>query len=102
MNDFVTDAALFAASSLYAKWLAEHKTLEPDWTFLEVGVGVGYCLLHAYVRGHMHGGDWQDGQREALRSLTLGALPIVAGELTQWLQRRDRRRQYRGYVSGEE
>lgn len=102
MDDLITDLALFAASSLYAKWLAEHKSLEPDWTFLEVGIGTGYCLLHAAVRGWRHGGDWKDGQREVLRSLMLGSLPIVAGELSQWLTRRDRRRAYRGYAIGEE
>lgn len=98
---FATDSALIAASSLYAAWLAEHKQLEPDWTFLEVGFGVSYCLLHAYARGRHTGGDWRGGQREVLRSLSLGAIPIVAGELSQWLRRRDRRRTYRGYTPEE-
>lgn len=92
MHDTLSDAALIATSCLYAAWLAEHKTLEPDWTWVEVGIGVGYCLAHAYARGQRHGGDWRQGWAGAARSLVLGGIPVAIGELAQW-KRRQRERE---------
>lgn len=93
--DAALDTALVALSCTYAEWLAEHKELEPNWTFIEVGAGVGYCLLHAYLRGGRRGGDWRAGQGEILRSLVMGGTPIVIGELAQWIQRREKFRRLR-------
>lgn len=79
----MSDLALIGMSCAYAYWLAEHKELEPNWTWVEVVFGVGYCLAHARVR--LRAGD--DGLSEAARSLALGAIPIIAGEIAQWLRR---------------
>lgn len=87
MVNTILDASLIALSCAYAEWLSEHKEFEPDFTFVEVGAGVGYCLLHAYLR--RPGGDWRDGQAEVVRSLILGGIPIAMGELAQWWRRRD-------------
>jgi hypothetical protein len=88
MRYFVADAALVSTSSVYALWLRTHKELEPNWTWAEVVFGVGYCLIHAEIRGQGKGGDWRRGQREVLRSLALGAIPIIAGEMAQTIERR--------------
>jgi len=88
LTDTVMDAALVTTSCAYAVWLAEHKHAEPDWTWVEVGVGCGYVLAHAALRGLRRGGDWKDGQAEIWRSFVLGGIPIAAGEVAQWWRRR--------------
>ena len=92
--DTAADAALVALSCAYAQWLADHKSAEPDWTWVEVGVGCGYVLAHAALRGWRRRGDWRDGQAEIWRSFIIGSIPIVAGELAQWLRRRTLRRTF--------
>lgn len=92
MHDTLADAALIATSCLYAAWLSEHKDLEPDWTWVEVGIGVGYCLLRAAAHGARHGGDWRMQQRATWRAFLLGGIPIAIGEILQG-QRRARERE---------
>lgn len=97
MFDVIADAALITLSSIYARWLAEHKGGEPDWTWIEVAFGVSYCLGHAYAQGRRHGGDWRAQHHAVWRAIFLGGIPIAVGELDQWLARRARRRAYRPY-----
>lgn len=88
------DVALVAGMTRYADWLEEHKGLEPDWTWVEVAIGTAACLLHATALGMSRGGDWRDQQMRVVRSFTLGAVPIVLGELRQYRQRQAERRRY--------
>lgn len=92
MHRSLADIALVATSCAYADWLAEHKGMEPDWTWVEVGIGVSYCLAHAYARAAHQGGDWRCGWGHAVRSLLLGGVPVAIGELAQW-RRRERERE---------
>ena len=99
MFNTVADVTLVTLSSAYARWLAHNKGGEPDWTWIEVGIGVAYCLGHAYAYGRRHGGDWRSQHRAVWRAILLGGAPVVIGEIDQWLVRRPARKTYRGYRS---
>lgn len=92
MRETIADAALVAAASAGAVWLRQNKSLEPDWTWVEVTVGVIGVWLHAEAHGRARGGTWRDQQRRLLRGFCLAGGPIIAGEVEQWLVRR---RQFR-------
>lgn len=92
--DFGSDVALIAATNEYAAWLAAHKQLEPDWTWAEVALGTGLCLLHSAAAGVIHGGDWKVQQWRVVRSFGLGCVPVVLGEIRQYRQRREERERY--------
>jgi hypothetical protein len=92
--DIGLDAALIGATIEYAEWLAEHKALEPDWTWLEVAAGTTLCLAHATAGGLLYGGGWRDQQLRVIRSFAFGATPVVLGELRQWRARQAERRRY--------
>jgi hypothetical protein len=95
ITEIALDAALIAATSAGAAWLAEHKELEPDWTWLEVGLGVAVTLTHAGAQMRRAGGSWQVAERIVWRSFAIAAPPIVIGEVAQWLRRRAEREQYK-------
>jgi hypothetical protein len=81
------DSLLIAATSAYAHWLMEHKELEPDLTFVEVGLGVALCLIAAGAHSRLAGGDWRANERAVWRAFAIGSPPIVVGELVQWRRR---------------
>lgn len=89
-----SDVALIAATNGYATWLAEHKQLEPDWTWAEVALGTSICLLHSAVGGALHGGDWKAQQGRVLRSFGMGCVAIVLGEVRQYRRRQAERQRY--------
>lgn len=89
------DIALALATTVYAGWLDKHKEQEPDWTWVEVAVGTAICLTAAGLRSRAHGGDWRDHEREVCRAFLIGAVPIVAGELSQALRGWAAREKYR-------
>lgn len=93
-GELIADVALVAATNEYAGWLAEHKQLEPDWTWLEVALGTAICLAHSAALGQLRSGDWQQQQWRVVRSFSIGAVPVVLGELRQYRQRREERRRY--------
>ena len=88
------DVTLIGLTDEYAAWLAEHKDLEPDWTWLEVVGGVGLCLTHAAASAALRGGDWRSGWAQSVRSLAIGAVPVVVGEIRRWRRRREERSRY--------
>lgn len=92
--DIAIDAALVTSCCAYAAWLEEHKKLEPDWTWVEVGIGTVLCLTAAHLHSRQHGGDWQSGERRVWHAFSIGAPPIIIGELRQWLKRREERHRY--------
>lgn len=89
------DLALMAVTSAYAFWLDRHKEFEPDWTWLEVAVGVTICLTAAGLRSRAIGGDWRKHERNVWRAFVLGGLPIIAGEVSQALRGWADREKYR-------
>lgn len=90
--DTLLDTALVGGCCVYAYWLDEHKGLEPDHTWLEVTAGVGFCLLHAALRGR--GLDKAAYQAQLWRSFALGGTPVILGELRQALLRKRARDLY--------
>jgi hypothetical protein len=94
VGELAADVALVTATNEYASWLAEHKQLEPDWTWLEVALGTALCLLHSTALGKLRGGDWKRQQWRVVRSFSIGAVPVVLGEVRQYRQRREERRRY--------
>lgn len=92
MHDLIADAALIVVTCAYARWLDESKDLEPDFVWLEVVAGTMLCLAHAHAGGRRHGGDWRAQQMRTVRAFVLGGIPIIIGELAQWLRRREERR----------
>lgn len=86
------DGALVTATSAWALWLYNHKEFEPDFTWVQVVAGCALCLSHAHAQGAISGGDWRTQQIRIFRSFILGGVPIIAGEVTQWLTLRDERR----------
>jgi hypothetical protein len=96
LGELAIDVALVAGTIEYADWLAEHKQLEPDWTWLEVAFGTALCLVHSAALGSIRGGDWRIQQWRVLRSFALGAAPVVLGEMRQYRHRQEERRRYFG------
>jgi hypothetical protein len=84
----VIDVLEIAASCAYARWLKQHKGLEPKMTFLEVIFGVGYTLGFSTFRGLLYGGSWWDQSRRFAHDLALASAPIIAGEIEQWVEAR--------------
>lgn len=97
LGESITDTALVAATSLYARWLDKHKDLEPDHTWAEVTFGVGLCLVHAAAVAQQRGQHWTAAQHSLnhLRSFALGGTPVIVGELWQWRERLQARAAYR-------
>lgn len=90
------DFALMVVTTGFAVWLDHHKEHEPDWTWVEVAAGSAVCLVAAYFRTRAGGGgDWKVHNRNVWRAFILGGLPIIAGEVSQALRRRDERINYR-------
>lgn len=87
------DGALITTTSVWALWLASHKQFEPDFTWVQVVAGCSLCLAHAHAQGALAGGDWRAHQIRIFRSFVIGGVPIIAGEVTQWLALRAERRQ---------
>jgi len=94
VGELAADVALVAATNEYAAWLAEHKQLEPDWTWLEVTLGTALCLLHSTALGGLRGGDWKAQQWRVVRSFGIGAVPVIVGEIRQYRLRKEERRRY--------
>jgi hypothetical protein len=90
--DTALDAALVGTCCAYAYWLDKNKGLEPDHTWLEVTAGVALCLAHATLRGR--NATKAEYEAHVLRSFALGGVPVVAGELRQYLERRAARDRY--------
>lgn len=86
------DGALVTTTSAWALWLYNHKEFEPDFTWVQVVAGCSLCLSHAHLQGRIAGGDWQAQQWQVFRSFIIGGIPIIAGEVTQWLALRAERR----------
>jgi hypothetical protein len=90
-KSIAADGALVTTTSAWAIWLWNHKEFEPDWTWVQVVAGCGLCLGHAYIQGRLLGGDWHAHHMRIFRSFVIGGLPIIAGEVTQWLALRAER-----------
>lgn len=90
----VIDAALVSAASAYASWLWDHKKYEPDWIWTGVVAGAAGCLVAAGLQSRIAGGDWRDHERRVWRAFALGGVPIIVGEIAQWLVQRDQRQRY--------
>lgn len=89
------DAALVTTTSAYAAWLAHEKRHEPDWTWVSVVAGTALCLGAAGAQSRLAGGAWRDHERRVWRAFVLGGMPIIVGEIAQWLARRAERERYR-------
>lgn len=89
------DIGLVLLMSGYAWWLDGHKSAEPDWTWVEVAVGTGACLIAAGMRSRVTGGDWKAHERATWRAFLLGGAPIIAGEISQAIRAWVARDQYR-------
>lgn len=88
------DAALVGAGSAYASWLWDHKGYEPDWIWVGVAIGAAGCLVGAGAQGRLAGGGWREQQWRVWRAFVLGGVPIIIGEITQWLVQREKRQRY--------
>ncbi len=91
-KSIVLDGALGTTTSAWALWLWNHKEFEPDFTWVQVVAGTALCLSHAHLQGELSGGDWRSQQLRVFRSFIIGGVPIIAGEVTQWLSLRAERR----------
>lgn len=89
------DIGLMLTTCAYAWWLDRHKEHEPDWTWVEVAVGVTICLVAAGLRSRALGGDWKAHERNVWRAFVLGGAPIIAGEVSQALRGWAARERYR-------
>lgn len=87
------DVLLVFISSVSAAWLARHKNLEPDYTWLEVVIGVLVCLSQAEARFRLGPPTAHAYRMAVIRAFCLAAPPIVIGEVAQKLQRDDNTRQ---------
>lgn len=94
LTAILLDGALVTASCAYAYWLDGHKEAEPDYTWVEVGLGVAYTLAHAVAQGALHGGDWKAQAWRTARSFILSSPPIIAGELHQAYRNAQQRKRY--------
>lgn len=88
------DVGLIGFTSAYARWLDSNKDLEPDHTWLEVTIGIAACLVHALAHSAIRGGTWRDGQADVWRSLAIGSVPVIVGELDQARRRAEARARY--------
>jgi hypothetical protein len=90
------DIGLVLAMSAYAWWLDGHKSAEPDWTWVEVAVGTGACLLAAGMRTRANASaTWQSHEGNTWRAFLLGGAPVIAGEISQAIRAWAERDQYR-------
>lgn len=95
MTTFQTYCALFVATTLYAALLSRFPKLDPDWTVVEVIVGVWLCLLAAYL-DRLWNGPYTSEMYETRIWLAfkVGGAPIIAWQFYKlirawrlWLQR---------------
>src|SRR3569832_2386436 len=78
---------------VFALWLKENKGAEPDHTWAEVVIGVGYTLLGAHLHNVITRGDWRQTEAHILEAFCYSAPPIIVGELWQaWEAYRVRRK----------
>lgn len=91
----IFDLLEIAASCIYAAWLRKHKDLEPKMTFLEVIFGTSYTLLFSVLRGLVYGGSWWDQSKRFARDLSIASIPIIAGEIEQWIEANEKRTDFR-------
>lgn len=83
---------LAALSTLYAVVLelyAKKKRWEPDYTWVEVVLGVVLCLAVPFVLARTVGGDWQDYEFHTWLAFAVGGTPIVIWQL--WRAERNKR-----------
>jgi hypothetical protein len=98
MSDELINIGLVTVSSAYAAWLAEHKHAEPDAVWVEVAVGVGYTLLGARLKRRADPSDlpaplrWAARDAHIYSAFAYSSIPIIVGELAQWVRRRETRR----------
>lgn len=94
MRQLIADTILVMLTSAYARWLDEHKILEPDGTWIEVAIGVGICLAHAACLGRIDRGTWRSYELHVWRSFAVGSMPIIVGEIDQARRRRRDTKRY--------
>lgn len=88
------DIGLVLTTTAYSLWLDGHKKAEPDWTWLEVVVGVGMVLTAAGLRTRAQGRpELHEGN--VWRAFVLGGIPIICGEVSQALRGWQAREEYR-------
>ncbi len=87
----ILDILEVATSCTYAAWLRKHKDLEPKMTCLEVIFGTSYTLAFSILRGLLYGGSWWDQSKRFARDLSLASIPIVIGEIEQWIDANEKR-----------
>lgn len=91
--DTLLDILEVALSSGYARWLDNHKGLEPKMTWAEVVFGVAYTLIFSTMRGAFYGGSWWDQTKRIMRDFAISGTPIIVGEICQAIEaRRDFKR----------
>lgn len=88
------DIGLVLSTTSYSLWLDQHKHAEPDWTWLEVVVGVGIVLTAAGLRTRVQGRP-ELHEHNVWRAFALGGLPIICGEISQALRGWQARDDYR-------
>lgn len=94
-HESAIDIGLVLVMSGYAWWLDGHKSAEPDWTWVEVAVGTGACLIAAGMRTRATGGTWQSHEANTWRAFLLGGAPVIAGEISQAIRAWSQRDAYR-------
>jgi hypothetical protein len=94
--DLIVYPALAVTTSAYALALDDNKQhaewkLEPDWTWVEVAIGVAICLIGAAIRARLGPDDRRTTERAVWLSFLIGSPPIILWQLMRAYMRQKRR-----------
>jgi hypothetical protein len=86
--DSLVFGSLVIATTIYAIVLDRNKRralmgrkIEPNWTWAEVVVGDGLCLLAAGIRARLGNKDRATYERSSILSFVIGGAPIILWQL---------------------